>query len=339
MRALLSVYDKAGVVDLARSLRDLGWELVSSRSTAAAIRDAGLPVTDVADLTGVPPILGHRVVTLHPKIHGGLLADPDDAEHRADMAAYGIEPIDLVVANLYPFESDPSVELIDIGGPAMVRAAAKNHAHVGVVVDLADYGPVLDELRTTGRLSDDTRRHLARKAFAATAAYDAAVVEWFDHQLTGSAFPPTIQSPLERVDLELRYGENPHQRAALYRSHGCDPWWDTMTQHSGLALSYLNLFDADAAWLLVHDLGDRPACAIIKHANPCGVAVAASLADAYQRAFECDERSAFGGIVAVNCSRPTTSRRPGPTGASSPSASPRMTSGPTQSWRGASSAG
>ena len=300
MRALLSVYDKAGVVDLARSLRDLGWELVSSRSTAAAIRDAGLPVTDVADLTGVPPILGHRVVTLHPKIHGGLLADPDDAEHRADMAAYGIEPIDLVVANLYPFESDPSVELIDIGGPAMVRAAAKNHAHVGVVVDLADYGPVLDELRTTGRLSDDTRRHLARKAFAATAAYDAAVVEWFDHQLTGSAFPPTIQSPLERVDLELRYGENPHQRAALYRSHGCDPWWDTMTQHSGLALSYLNLFDADAAWLLVHDLGDRPACAIIKHANPCGVAVAASLADAYQRAFECDERSAFGGIVAVN---------------------------------------
>jgi phosphoribosylaminoimidazolecarboxamide formyltransferase/IMP cyclohydrolase len=297
LKALLSVYDKTGVVDLARALHELGWELVSSRSTAAALAEAGIPVTDTADITGFPPILGHRVVTLHPKIHGGLLADPDDPAHRDDMAEYGIEPIDLVVSNLYPFTTDPSVELIDIGGPAMVRAAAKNHAHVGVVVDPADYGPVVEEIRAAGRLSDGTRRRLARKAFATTAAYDAAVTEWLD---AGTAFPPTIDVVLDKVDLELRYGENPHQRAALYRAAGGTPWWDAMTQHSGLALSYLNLFDADAAWLLVHDLGDGPACAIIKHANPCGAAVAATLADAYQRAFECDERSAFGGIVAVN---------------------------------------
>ena len=300
MKALLSVYDKTGVVDLARALHELGWELVSSRSTAAALSDAGIPVTDTADITGFPPILGHRVVTLHPKIHGGLLADPDDPEHRADMDEYGIEPIDLVVSNLYPFGSDPSIELIDIGGPAMVRAAAKNHAHVAVVVDPADYEPVLDEIRASGALSAETRQRLARKAFATTAAYDAAVVEWLDGGESGEAFPPTVQVSLDKVDLTLRYGENPHQRAALYRRAGARPWWDDMTQHSGLALSYLNLFDADAAWLLVHDLGDRSACAIIKHANPCGVAVADDLATAYQRAFECDERSAFGGIVAVN---------------------------------------
>ena len=178
--ALLSVYDKSGIVEFAESLHRLGWSLVSSGGTARAIAEADIPVTDVAELTGLPAILGHRVVTLHPKIHGGILADPTDAEHVADMEHHGIEPIDLVVVNLYPFSSDPSIGLIDIGGPAMVRAAAKNHAHVGVLVDPADYESVLSELRDEGSLTDATRRRLARTAFAHTAAYDAAIVTWFD---------------------------------------------------------------------------------------------------------------------------------------------------------------
>jgi phosphoribosylaminoimidazolecarboxamide formyltransferase / IMP cyclohydrolase len=301
MRALLSVYDKTGVVELARGLADLGWTLVASGGTASALRDAGLPVTDTAEITGFPAILGHRVVTLHPRIHGGLLADRDDPEHRADMERHGIEPFDLVVANLYPFARDPGVELIDIGGPAMVRAAAKNHAHVGVVTDPADYPAVLDELRRAGVLSLETKVGLARRAFAHTAAYDAAIVEWLDAD-ADEPFPDTLHLAYERAPFELRYGENPHQRAALYRSTGAEPWWARLTQHSGLALSYLNVYDADAAWLLAHDLAaltGQSACAIVKHANPCGVAVADTVAVAYQRAYECDERSAFGGIVAV----------------------------------------
>ncbi|MFP3901759.1 MAG: bifunctional phosphoribosylaminoimidazolecarboxamide formyltransferase/IMP cyclohydrolase [Acidimicrobiia bacterium] len=335
MRALLSVYDKSGIVELARGLAELGWDLVSSGGTAAALRDAGLAVTDTAGLTGFPAILGHRVVTLHPRVHGGILADPTDPDHRAEMAEHGIEPFDLVVVNLYPFGSEPSEfrhgaagaeDLIDIGGPAMIRAAAKNHAHVGVVTDPADYPVVLDELRADGRLADDTRRRLARTAFARTAAYDAAIVRWFDDMLpaatppaeappgsvpTGAVpvhgvapeLPPSVHLSFSREPLALRYGENPHQRAALYRAPGAEPWWAAMSQHGGLALSYLNLYDADAAWLLVHDLAQRfgrPAAAIIKHANPCGVAVADDLAGAYQRAYECDERSAFGGIVALS---------------------------------------
>ena len=300
MRALLSVFDKTGVVDLARGLSKLGWELVSSGGTSAALHDAGLEVTTVESVTGSPEMLGDRVKTLHPKIHGGLLADRDDPSHVADLERYEITPIDLVVSNLYPFSSDPSIQLIDIGGPAMVRAAAKNHAHVGVVTDPSDYASVLDELRANGALSAETKKQLARKAFAHTAAYDAAIVEWLDGE---ELLPATYHPTYERVPLELRYGENPHQRAALYRTAGAKPWWDTMTQHAGMALSYLNLYDADAAWLLAHDMDpirDRPAVAIIKHANPCGAAVADTLADAYQLAFECDERSAFGGIVAVN---------------------------------------
>jgi phosphoribosylaminoimidazolecarboxamide formyltransferase/IMP cyclohydrolase len=297
MKALLSAYDKSGIVDLAKGLVDLGWDLVSSGGTAKAIAEAGLPVTDVADLTGFPAMLGHRVVTLHPKVHGALLADRDDPSHRADMAEYGIEPIDLVVVNLYPFQSDPSIELIDVGGPTMVRAAAKNHAHVGIVVDPADYDVVLEELRG-GPLSAATKRRLARKAFAHTAAYDAAIVTWFD-EADEEPLPPTVHLALERVQ-DLRYGENPHQTGARYRTIGSSSWWDDVEQHAGMALSYLNLFDADAAWALVHDLGDQPAVAIIKHANPCGAAVADTLDEAYQRAFECDERSAFGGIVALN---------------------------------------
>ncbi|HEY6415945.1 MAG TPA: bifunctional phosphoribosylaminoimidazolecarboxamide formyltransferase/IMP cyclohydrolase, partial [Acidimicrobiales bacterium] len=321
MRALLSVYDKSGIVDFARELAELGVDLVSSGGTAAALRDAGLTVTDTAEITGFPAILGHRVVTLHPKVHGGILADPTDPSHRADLDAHGIEPFDLVVVNLYPFGADPATfehggagaeDLIDVGGPAMIRAAAKNHAAVAVLTDPADYPVVLDELRTDGRVGGATRRRLARAAFAQTAAYDAAIVDWFDRSAVppGAAtrpdLPPSVHLAYRRQPLVLRYGENPHQRAALYRTTSASsavPWWATMTQHGGMALSYLNLYDADAAWLLVHDLAGRfgrPAAAIVKHANPCGVAVADTLAEAYQRAFECDERSAFGGIVAVS---------------------------------------
>jgi phosphoribosylaminoimidazolecarboxamide formyltransferase/IMP cyclohydrolase len=312
VRALLSVYDKTGIIELARGLHELGWDLVSSGGTARSIREEGIAVADTAELTGFPAILGHRVVTLHPKIHGGILADRSNAHHVTEMADYGIEPIDLVVGNLYPFGEDPGAfahgggtaeDLIDIGGPAMVRAAAKNHAHVGVVVDPADYDGVLAELRSDGLLSAETRRRLARAAFAHTAAYDAAVVAWFD-EVEDPVLPPTLHVAAVREPVVLRYGENPHQRAALYRTKGADPWWTHVTQHSGVAMSYLNLFDADAAWLLAHDLGaatgDRPAVAIIKHANPCGAAVADSLAEAYQLAFDCDPRSAFGGIVALN---------------------------------------
>src|SRR6478736_1105695 len=295
--ALLSVYDKTGIVEFAAELHRLGWKVVSSGGTAKAISAAGTPVTDLAELTGVPAILDHRVVTLHPKIHGGLLADPTKPSHQADMAEYGIEAIDLVVCNLYPFASDPSIELIDIGGPAMVRASAKNHAHVGIVTSPDQYETVLAELREHGRLTETTRRAFALEAFARTAAYDAAIVEWLQE---GDVLPRHIVVPLTRTDEMLRYGENPHQHGARYRRAGTTSWWDGVEQHSGVALSYLNLYDTEAAWKLAHDLGDAAVCAIIKHANPCGVAVAGDLVTAYHRALECDERSAFGGIVAFN---------------------------------------
>jgi phosphoribosylaminoimidazolecarboxamide formyltransferase/IMP cyclohydrolase len=321
MRALLSVYDKTGVVELATALHELGWQLLSSRSTAQALAEAGLPVTDVADVTGVPPILGHRVVTLHPRIHGGLLADREEPSHIEDMAEYGIQPIDLVVSNLYPFSSDPSIELIDIGGPAMVRAAAKNHRYVGVVTDPAQYGPLVEELRANGSLSADTRRRLAGEAFAATAAYDAQIVEWLARSgelvldegeqpgaspatgATGTGLPERIDLTLTRRQ-GLRYGENPHQVGARYSVAGGAGWWDDAVQHGGKELSYLNVYDADAAWRLVHSLGEDPAAVVIKHANPCGVAVAGDITTAYRRAHECDPVSAYGGIVAVN--RPVT---------------------------------
>ena len=296
--ALLSVYDKSGIVEFAESLHQLGWSLVSSGGTARAIAEADIPVTDVAELTGLPAILGHRVVTLHPKIHGGILADPTDAEHVADMEHHGIEPIDLVVVNLYPFSSDPSIELIDIGGPAMVRAAAKNNAHVGVLVDPADYQSVLDELRSEGALTAPTRHRLARTAFAHTAAYDAAIVTWFDESGDEAALPASIHLALELAQ-PLRYGENPHQQGARYRQAGATSWWDSMTQHGGKELSYLNVFDTEAAWRLVHRF-DEPAVVVVKHANPCGVAVADDITEAYIRANACDPVSAFGGIIAAN---------------------------------------
>jgi phosphoribosylaminoimidazolecarboxamide formyltransferase/IMP cyclohydrolase len=303
MRALLSVSDKTGLEALARGLVELGWELIATGNTAAALTEAGVPHVQVSEVTGAPEILGGRVKTLHPRIHGGILADRAKPEHLAELDAGGIEPIDLVVCNLYPFRSEPSIEMIDIGGPTMVRAAAKNHAHVGVLVDPGNYGAVLDELRREGGLSAATRRRLARAAFAHTAAYDAAIVGWLDDSGEApEALPLTVHVAAERVQ-ELRYGENPHQHGARYRSVGETSWWDSVVQHGGLALSYLNLYDAEAAWVIVHDLlqlQGQPAAVIVKHANPCGAAIAPDLATAYRLAFECDERSAFGGIVAVS---------------------------------------
>jgi phosphoribosylaminoimidazolecarboxamide formyltransferase/IMP cyclohydrolase len=303
MRALLSVYDKDGLTEFAGGLVELGWELVASGNTARALGDAGIAHQEVADLTGAPEMLGGRVKTLHPTIHGGILADRSQPQHMNDLAAHGIEVIDLVVCNLYPFRSDPSIELIDVGGPTMVRAAAKNHAHVGVVVDPAEYPAVLAELRQSTTLSDDTRRRLARAAFAHTAAYDAAIVSWFDRGGAGGEaelLPPSLHLALERAEV-LRYGENPHQSGARYRATGEPTWWDGVVQHAGTALSYLNLFDADAAWRLVHELRSdgASAVAIIKHANPCGAAVAGDLATAFALALECDPVSAFGGVVAL----------------------------------------
>ena len=328
LRALLSVYDKEGLIELAQGLADLGWELIASGNTAAALADAGIAHLQVAEVTGSPEMLGGRVKTLHPKIHGGILADRDVPSHMADLEANGIEAIDLVVTNLYPFSSDPSIELIDIGGPSMVRSAAKNHAHVGIVTSPQDYPVVLAELRQgDGSLSAATRRRLARAAFAHTAAYDAAIVAWLDaggpgpvsattadaaaddvagdvagedEQALAAILPPTMHLTLERTAV-LRYGENPHQRGARYRTAGTTSWWDDLQQHGGKELSYLNLFDGDAAWRLVHELSGagKPAVAIIKHANPCGAAVADDLVTAYERALECDVQSAFGGVVAI----------------------------------------
>jgi phosphoribosylaminoimidazolecarboxamide formyltransferase/IMP cyclohydrolase len=314
VRALLSVYDKEGLVELAQGLVDLGWELVASGNTSAALSGAGIAHLGVAEVTGSPEMLGGRVKTLHPKIHGGILADRNEPGHLADLEANGIDAIDLVVSNLYPFSADPSIEMIDIGGPSMVRGAAKNHAHVGIVTAPADYPAVLAELRSAGSLSAATRRRLARAAFAHTAAYDAAIVAWLDgggpgavpgadadEEALGRVLPPTLHLSLERTAL-LRYGENPHQRGARYRTAGSTSWWDEVQQHGGKELSYLNLFDGDAAWRLVHELASdagQPAVAIIKHANPCGAAVADDLVTAYERALECDVQSAFGGVVAI----------------------------------------
>ncbi|MFM8972359.1 MAG: bifunctional phosphoribosylaminoimidazolecarboxamide formyltransferase/IMP cyclohydrolase [Actinomycetota bacterium] len=297
-RALVSVWDKAELIDLARGLHALGVEIVSSGNTSSALEAAGIPVTRVEAVTGSPEMLDGRVKTLHPNIHGGLLADLGRDRHRDDLDRHGIRPFELVVSNLYPFLEQPDIETIDIGGPAMTRAAAKNHAWVTIVTSPEQYGPLLDELRANdGTVGPETRRSFALEAFARTAAYDAAIVSWLQ---TDELLPRHLVLPLERTAEALRYGENPHQAAARYRRPGIESWWDTAEQHSGLALSYLNFYDTDAAWRLVHDLGDQPACAVIKHANPCGAAVAPTLAGAYERALACDEQSAFGGIVALN---------------------------------------
>jgi phosphoribosylaminoimidazolecarboxamide formyltransferase/IMP cyclohydrolase len=309
-RALLSVSDKSGLVELGRALARRDVELVSTGGTAKALRDAGLEVKDVSDLTGFPEMMDGRVKTLHPMVHGGLLAVRDNADHAAAMEAHGIGAIDLVVVNLYPFAQtvakgagrDEIIENIDIGGPSMVRSAAKNHEFVAIVTDPADYAELIaavDESDATTSL--DLRKRLAAKAFAATAAYDSAIASWFAFAGQGRMFPETLPLAM-KLGEELRYGENPHQKAALYLPLGPHAGGIAQArQVQGKELSYNNYNDADAALELVSEFaGSGPACVIVKHANPCGVARAGSLLQAYSAAFACDTVSAFGGIVAVN---------------------------------------
>ena len=306
-RALISVSDKTGLEDFGRFLAGLGVEILSTGGTAKTLRDAGLTVKDVSDETGFPEIMDGRVKTLHPLIHGGLLARRDDKAHQQAMEDQGIRPIDLLVVNLYPFEATvrdgadfaACIENIDIGGPAMIRAAAKNHEFVTVVVDPGDYAPVMDEMKTEGGgTTAEFRRRLAARAFARTGAYDAAVSGWFAGQL-GEPFGPHMAAG-GTIRQRLRYGENPHQEAAFYTDGGDRPGVATATQVQGKELSFNNLNDTDAAFELVAEFTDGPVCAIIKHANPCGVALGTGLTDAYLKALACDPVSAFGGIVALN---------------------------------------
>lgn len=308
-RALLSVSDKTGLIDFASALSKAGVELVSTGGTAKAIAAAGIPVRDVSELTGFPEIMDGRVKTLHPAVHGALLGVRGDPDHVDAMNAHGIAPIDLIVVNLYPFEEvryargdyPEIVENIDIGGPAMLRAAAKNHAYVAVVTDPDDYAPVVNALEVNfGSLSLDFRKRLAAKAFARTAAYDAAISGWFADAL--EIEHPTWRAFGGKLDNVMRYGENPHQQAGFYVSGDKRPGVATARQLQGKQLSYNNINDTDAAFELAgeFDPGRTAAVAIIKHANPCGVAEGVSLKDAYLKALRCDPVSAFGGIVAVN---------------------------------------
>src|SRR5215813_1312750 len=309
-RALLSVSDKAGLIDFARTLADQGIALVSTGGTAKAIAQAGLKVRDVSELTGFPEMMDGRVKTLHPKVHGGLLAIRDNTEHAQAMKAHGIAPIDLLVVNLYPFEAtvekgadfEDCIENIDIGGPAMIRAAAKNHDDVAVVVEAQDYQAVLEELAANnGATTLLLRRRLAAKAYARTAAYDAAISNWFAAQ--NGMDTPDFRTFGGRLIQSLRYGENPHQNAAFYATPEKRPGVSTAQQLQGRELSYNNINDTDAAYECVgeFDPNRTAACVIVKHANPCGVAEGADLVSAYRKALACDSTSAFGGIVAVNC--------------------------------------
>ena len=306
-RALLSVSDKTGLEAFARRLIACGVDLVSTGGTAMALRNAGFAVRDVSDLTGFPEMMDGRVKTLHPKVHGGLLALRGDPAHVAAMKAHDIAAIDLLVVNLYPFEKtvasgadyETSIENIDIGGPAMIRAAAKNHGDVGVIVDPEDYDAVASEIETKGGLTLETKKRLAAAAYARTAAYDAAISSWFASEL-GDNFPKRYAVAGTKVQA-LRYGENPHQEAAFYQSGKARFGVATARQLQGKELSYNNLNDTDAAYELIAELGtQKPTVAIIKHANPCGVASAATMSEAYDLALRCDPVSAFGGIIALN---------------------------------------
>ena len=319
-QALLSVSDKTGVLEFARELAALNVKLLSTGGTAKLLRDAGLTVTDVSDYTGFPEMLDGRVKTLHPKVHGGILGRRDLAEHRDTMAQHGIPRIDLVVVNLYPFQAtvakpdvslDDAIENIDIGGPAMVRAAAKNHGNedggVGIVTDHADYANIIAELKgNAGALSYATRFALAKKAFTHTARYDSAIANWLtslDEKNVPQAFPNKLQLAFDKIQ-DLRYGENPHQQAAFYKDpHPAAGSIATYEQIQGKELSYNNIADADAAWECVKAFdaaAGEIACVIIKHANPCGVALGANATEAYRKAFTTDSTSAFGGIIAFN---------------------------------------
>ena len=308
-RALLSVSDKSGLIEFARALAGYGIDLVSTGGTAKAIAAAGLKVTDVSELTGFPEMMDGRVKTLHPKVHGGLLAIRDNAEHKQAMESHGIAPIDLLVVNLYPFEAtvdkgagfEECIENIDIGGPAMIRAAAKNHDDVAVVVEPQDYQAVLEELAANkGATTLGLRRRLAAKAYARTAAYDAAISNWFAAQLETDA--PDYRAFGGRLIQALRYGENPHQTAVFYRMPDKRPGVATARQVQGRELSYNNINDTDAAYECIaeFDAARTAACVIVKHANPCGVAEGPDLVSAYRKALACDSTSAYGGIVALN---------------------------------------
>lgn len=303
-RALISVHDKSGIVEFAAGLVELGIDIVSSGGTAARLEEGGVPVRRVESITSAPEMLGGRVKTLHPLVHGAILADRGSKEHLTDVKERGIELIDLVVVNLYPFEAtvatpgvteEEAIEQIDIGGPAMIRAAAKNHHWVGVVTSREQYDGVLSELRESGGLSNETRTRLARTAFALTAAYDSAIVDWISR---GEELPDALGLALTK-ELELRYGENPHQSGAFYAMRSTGSLLSEMDQLGGKELSFNNISDLDAAMRLVAEFSD-PAAVIVKHANPCGVAVAYSIEDAYRRANDCDPQSAFGGVVALN---------------------------------------
>jgi phosphoribosylaminoimidazolecarboxamide formyltransferase / IMP cyclohydrolase len=313
-RAILSVTDKTGLVDFARGLSALGVELVSTGGTAKLLRDSRIPVKDISDLTGFPEMLDGRVKTLHPKVHGGILHRRKNPTHVAAVAEHGIKPIDMVVVNLYAFEktaANPGVvfeeliENIDIGGPSMIRSAAKNFHDVAVVTSPSDYAAIADELsRNGGSLSLDTKWHLAQKAFATTAAYDSAIASTLDRippdfhlPPAGYSFPPTLRLSFDKV-LDLRYGENPHQKAAMY-SNGSGIGVANARQLQGKALSFNNIVDLQCAWDLALEFTE-PACAIIKHTNPCGAATGKTLAEAYEKALECDPVSAFGGVIGVN---------------------------------------
>ncbi|EAP77912.1 bifunctional phosphoribosylaminoimidazolecarboxamide formyltransferase/IMP cyclohydrolase [Roseovarius nubinhibens] len=308
-RALLSVSDKTGLIELGQALAGLGVELLSTGGSAKALREAGLEVRDVADVTGFPEMMDGRVKTLHPMVHGGLLALRDNADHLKAMDEHGIGGIDLLVVNLYPFEEtvakgadyETCIENIDIGGPAMIRAAAKNHGFVTTIVDVEDYDALLAELRgNDGATTLAFRQKMAMTAYARTGAYDAAVSGWMADQQGDTA--PRRRAVAGTLAQELRYGENPHQQAAFYVDGSNRPGVATAQQHQGKELSYNNINDTDAAFELVSefDPAQGPACAIIKHANPCGVARGATLKEAYGRAFDCDRTSAFGGIIALN---------------------------------------
>ena len=307
-RALISVSDKSGLIELAEALVERGVEIVSTGGTAKSLAAAGVSVRDVSELTGFPEMMDGRVKTLHPNVHGGLLFIRGNETHEAAAAKHGIGGIDLLIVNLYPFEATASreadyetcVENIDIGGPAMIRAAAKNHAAVSVFVESADYARVIDEIDTHGGTTAELRKHLAAKAFARTASYDAAISGWFARELGEDT--PAYRTIGGRLVETLRYGENPHQWAAFYRTPENRPGVATATQHQGKELSYNNLNDTDAAFELVSEFDPQKtaAVAIIKHANPCGVAHAENLIEAYKLALRCDPVSAFGGIVALN---------------------------------------
>ena len=293
-RALLSVTDKTGIVEFARQLADLGVEIVSSGGTARAIREAGVVVTATDDVTGAPEMLGGRVKTLHPRIHGGILADPEDPTHQEDLHRFGIEGFQLVVCNLYPFAHEPGIEQIDIGGVALLRAAAKNHEHVAAVSAPHQYAEVIEALQAGG-LDRVLRRRLAAEVFAHTAQYDAAIARWFSpREALGDPLVITL-----RRKLETRYGENPHQQGALYAPERGGFWGSAVRRIQGKPMSYNNYADAEAAVRLVADL-EKASCVIVKHANPCGVGVGPDPAEAFTRAWEGDPQSAFGGVVAFN---------------------------------------